>query len=189
MDFDKHVGSGVLINGLRELLDPTRLIRYKRIASFLFSDRRLRSMPGKQSSLVGQGKDLGFDAVLQLLPARARQVRAANRAREDNITAEAHASTTFPFDRLRVTPLTTVPVLFGSAEIGDIQNTMTGCMPWREADLKFDASQTQNLSRIKIDRRFGARINVEAEKLAASDRKSTRLNSSHSQISYAVFCL
>src|SRR2546430_10838892 len=25
--------------------------------------------------------------------------------------------------------------------------------------------------------------------LAASDRKSTRLNSSHSQISYAVFCL
>src|SRR2546430_8955531 len=27
------------------------------------------------------------------------------------------------------------------------------------------------------------------QKLAASDRKSTRLNSSHSQISYAVFCL
>src|SRR2546430_11776120 len=26
-------------------------------------------------------------------------------------------------------------------------------------------------------------------KLAAEDRKSTRLNSSHSQISYAVFCL
>src|SRR2546430_5767677 len=31
---------------------------------------------------------------------------------------------------------------------------------------------------------------VSAENLrAASDRKSTRLNSSHSQISYAVFCL
>src|SRR2546430_3165649 len=27
------------------------------------------------------------------------------------------------------------------------------------------------------------------EKLAGEDRKSTRLNSSHSQISYAVFCL
>src|SRR2546430_11410653 len=30
---------------------------------------------------------------------------------------------------------------------------------------------------------------VEAMKLGALDRKSTRLNSSHSQISYAVFCL
>src|SRR2546427_8588902 len=29
----------------------------------------------------------------------------------------------------------------------------------------------------------------ELEKMAARDRKSTRLNSSHSQISYAVFCL
>src|SRR2546427_7795584 len=28
-----------------------------------------------------------------------------------------------------------------------------------------------------------------AKKLAPTDRKSTRLNSSHSQISYAVFCL
>src|SRR2546430_9570485 len=30
---------------------------------------------------------------------------------------------------------------------------------------------------------------VEAARLAEEDRKSTRLNSSHSQISYAVFCL
>src|SRR5688572_32505575 len=30
---------------------------------------------------------------------------------------------------------------------------------------------------------------VERNDLAARDRKSTRLNSSHSQISYAVFCL
>src|SRR5438309_7141334 len=29
----------------------------------------------------------------------------------------------------------------------------------------------------------------EAERLLAQDRKSTRLNSSHSSISYAVFCL
>src|SRR3990167_9429482 len=37
----------------------------------------------------------------------------------------------------------------------------------------------------------GARGNVTAQALAqmAGDRKSTRLNSSHSQISYAVFCL
>src|SRR2546427_3768339 len=30
---------------------------------------------------------------------------------------------------------------------------------------------------------------VEASKVRSIDRKSTRLNSSHSQISYAVFCL
>src|SRR3989475_7381075 len=32
-------------------------------------------------------------------------------------------------------------------------------------------------------------ISGEAASLAGQDRKSTRLNSSHSQISYAVFCL
>src|SRR2546430_8746406 len=35
--------------------------------------------------------------------------------------------------------------------------------------------------RLPVDRR--------AERLVEEDRKSTRLNSSHSQISYAVFCL
>src|SRR2546427_8199330 len=33
------------------------------------------------------------------------------------------------------------------------------------------------------------RLVVSAREFAARDRKSTRLNSSHSQISYAVFCL
>src|SRR5438270_8567722 len=33
------------------------------------------------------------------------------------------------------------------------------------------------------------RIRVRAPRAAGPDRKSTRLNSSHSQISYAVFCL
>src|SRR5688572_31469284 len=35
----------------------------------------------------------------------------------------------------------------------------------------------------------GAQVGVGAVDLIAGDRKSTRLNSSHSQISYAVFCL
>src|SRR2546430_4502070 len=35
----------------------------------------------------------------------------------------------------------------------------------------------------------GTRIIVLAALAVAADRKSTRLNSSHSQISYAVFCL
>src|SRR5688572_31639734 len=36
---------------------------------------------------------------------------------------------------------------------------------------------------------FGAKGEVVALDAADEDRKSTRLNSSHSQISYAVFCL
>src|SRR3712207_7959084 len=35
----------------------------------------------------------------------------------------------------------------------------------------------------------GGRIDVEEESPARGDRKSTRLNSSHANISYAVFCL
>src|SRR2546430_9215012 len=34
-----------------------------------------------------------------------------------------------------------------------------------------------------------ARIGLERQRQRVGDRKSTRLNSSHSQISYAVFCL
>src|SRR2546430_4391456 len=37
--------------------------------------------------------------------------------------------------------------------------------------------------------RSGNRVRVRAQLIRAGDRKSTRLNSSHSQISYAVFCL
>src|SRR2546430_3912661 len=37
--------------------------------------------------------------------------------------------------------------------------------------------------------RAGPRINTRAPPVPRPDRKSTRLNSSHSQISYAVFCL
>src|SRR5947209_14845432 len=35
----------------------------------------------------------------------------------------------------------------------------------------------------------GARANLAADRQAQPDRKSTRLNSSHANISYAVFCL
>src|SRR5688572_31339694 len=41
-----------------------------------------------------------------------------------------------------------------------------------------------------LDREFRPAMDAEKrDKLYAGDRKSTRLNSSHSQISYAVFCL
>src|SRR6266478_6685374 len=40
-----------------------------------------------------------------------------------------------------------------------------------------------------LGRRGAARLLVRRERRHVRDRKSTRLNSSHSQISYAVFCL
>src|SRR5688572_32831204 len=56
-------------------------------------------------------------------------------------------------------------------------------------------SGIQNLASIicgmqKLDCRFPALVSWnESRKSTIQDRKSTRLNSSHSQISYAVFCL
>src|SRR2546430_13611590 len=35
----------------------------------------------------------------------------------------------------------------------------------------------------------GRRVTLKINEVVSTDRKSTRLNSSHSQISYAVFCL
>src|SRR5688572_31283567 len=40
-----------------------------------------------------------------------------------------------------------------------------------------------------VDIDLGNRVKATLPQLLARDRKSTRLNSSHSQISYAVFCL
>src|SRR5260221_10796566 len=45
------------------------------------------------------------------------------------------------------------------------------------------------LERLARDRGIAARIGLGGGELEALDRKSTRLNSSHTVISYAVFCL
>src|SRR2546427_555642 len=55
--------------------------------------------------------------------------------------------------------------------------------PIAEASDKALNQLAERLSRWEIDRRSASWFR------ALSDRKSTRLNSSHSQISYAVFCL
>src|SRR2546430_6995107 len=58
--------------------------------------------------------------------------------------------------------------------------------------LRLDEIQTNAVHghtiRLSIDRRQKS-ANVHVAPCAQEDRKSTRLNSSHSQISYAVFCL
>src|SRR3712207_8704080 len=42
---------------------------------------------------------------------------------------------------------------------------------------------------VRIERGLALRAPVDRRPAAAQDRKSTRLNSSHANISYAVFCL
>src|SRR5688572_31334779 len=68
----------------------------------------------------------------------------------------------------------------------------------RSSDLALPAQQTliaapDTVARLELrdpgtDLNHGAR-EVAADNVRRGDRKSTRLNSSHSQISYAVFCL
>src|SRR3712207_9082241 len=43
--------------------------------------------------------------------------------------------------------------------------------------------------RRRVEARLGEPVRVDVEPHAVGDRKSTRLNSSHANISYAVFCL
>src|SRR2546430_12490233 len=52
-----------------------------------------------------------------------------------------------------------------------------------------DVDDTVDVGGVKLARRKVNDLNKDALRGLAEDRKSTRLNSSHSQISYAVFCL
>src|SRR5947209_11091945 len=47
----------------------------------------------------------------------------------------------------------------------------------------------QRITRVIADDEISGPANEQRERLSSSDRKSTRLNSSHANISYAVFCL
>src|SRR3989475_8558223 len=70
--------------------------------------------------------------------------------------------------------------LFRSADSADL----------REAPLRLEVPQAQNEPGPAGHRYLGGRhVRSADDGQAGADRKSTRLNSSHSQISYAVFCL
>src|SRR2546430_13916895 len=64
--------------------------------------------------------------------------------------------------------------------------------PRRDLDDLVGGVETHRLDRRRIERlelSAGAERSAFGESALVADRKSTRLNSSHSQISYAVFCL
>src|SRR2546430_8131085 len=72
----------------------------------------------------------------------------------------------------------TKPPQRGHEVIRPIQNHVSRIVAQRNPDLRFRRREAEIL-----------RHNPEHLAVDALDRKSTRLNSSHSQISYAVFCL
>src|SRR2546430_9956707 len=84
-------------------------------------------------------------------------------------------STLFPYTTLFRSPLDLGP---GPGRIGG-----NGRSPGTKG--KADAQAGGVLPKPGLSQGTGARSGVQR----AGDRKSTRLNSSHSQISYAVFCL
>src|SRR2546430_12131037 len=53
----------------------------------------------------------------------------------------------------------------------------------------YERQQDQHLAPVGLPLRRHGRIDHRDDRRVVQDRKSTRLNSSHSQISYAVFCL
>src|SRR2546422_3072998 len=58
-----------------------------------------------------------------------------------------------------------------------------------DTTLKRQVAIKRMAARLRLDPHDRKRFLKEAERASALDRKSTRLNSSHGYISYAVFCL
>src|SRR2546430_13497914 len=76
--------------------------------------------------------------------------------------------------------------------IGRIRHHEQHALRWHAGPLQVSAASLHALANAHsiFSRSGGAAMpNLPAGGAAMGDRKSTRLNSSHSQISYAVFCL
>src|SRR5688572_31882681 len=56
-------------------------------------------------------------------------------------------------------------------------------------EVSFRRCEGPDQAEVPVGARYRYRSGVKFDERASVDRKSTRLNSSHSQISYAVFCL
>src|SRR3712207_7555364 len=99
-------------------------------------------------------------------------------------------STLFPYTTLfrsRVTSCLTLAVMHDGAEITTIEGLARGdeLHPLQAAFIEHDGFQCGFCTPGQIM----SGVACIAEGHATSDRKSTRLNSSHANISYAVFCL
>src|SRR3712207_8018685 len=89
-------------------------------------------------------------------------------------------STLFPYTTLFRSVMDAVAV---GDHLGEIQQAD---FPVLELRMEGPGRNTNTVAR---HTRYFARAGGSTSRLAFSDRKSTRLNSSHANISYAVFCL
>src|SRR3712207_4838378 len=81
------------------------------------------------------------------------------------------------------------PVVYAGVNLGQLEGVsgdMIGPDELRAVGL---VRKRVNLVKILGDGEIGRPVTVRAHAFSKSDRKSTRLNSSHANISYAVFCL
>src|SRR2546427_7026473 len=79
--------------------------------------------------------------------------------------------------------------LFRSAEAEAKVRAETEAKLRVEAEKKLREETADKARADAVAKAQGLKAKLDAERKARLDRKSTRLNSSHSQISYAVFCL
>src|SRR5689334_23868098 len=80
--------------------------------------------------------------------------------------------------------------LFRSRRRGDRQDRVLGARPVdREAQIRLLLEDADVEAALELLRAFGLEVGRRLRRREDQDRKSTRLNSSHSSISYAVFCL
>src|SRR3712207_8012786 len=84
-------------------------------------------------------------------------------------------------------PITSRQIMVGDVPIGGgAQVAVQSMTNTNTSDVEATVQQVYDLNAAGADL---VRVSVNGSKALAGDRKSTRLNSSHANISYAVFCL
>src|SRR2546430_266716 len=112
-----------------------------------------------------------------------KMIRAANHVRDAHVDV-------VDYDAELVHRLAKFLVAFAGAQQDEILDLIIG--KFALAKHRVRKSRRSTSGNLEADRRLRARcrgLAVAARTARILDRKSTRLNSSHSQISYAVFCL
>src|SRR3712207_8760859 len=82
-----------------------------------------------------------------------------------------------------------VPVFFLSDSTGISAETMGNALLIQFPDLRFERRLIPFITTVEEAQKVVAILDKAAAGPVTPDRKSTRLNSSHANISYAVFCL
>lgn len=117
---------------------PVALSAHKRVMKLLLPDGGFRAMAGQEAGVVGQGVDLGTDAVFKGFPIAPGQVGAADRTLEDQVSAEAD------------------PLFLA------VEHHVAGRVPGGVAHLEGRRAQPEDLAVDEVYGRLGTRVNAKA---------------------------